>query len=212
MWRRRFRMSAGSPILDSSRWVRLGQPGQTFEHRPQSLKDPWPTGLPDHCSRIVALRALPPRKTPEDCQGYSRIVQAGRAGGLHYRAQDEVCLGLTVLKEMPRHSGYRLIAKKEARPRQGNGTGLEKPPVWEVGASGYASKKECDFVERLLVSPDTGAVHLARVKGDLTAAAAAFGAMRTPSVVQALPYRPGSLFWMRASEYRRRQACLGRHD
>jgi hypothetical protein len=33
---------------------------------------------------------------------------------------------LAVLEEMPRHSGHRLLAKKKARPQQGNGTGLEE--------------------------------------------------------------------------------------
>jgi len=158
-------MSGGSPILDSARWVRPGQPRQTFEHRThrESEVDLWPTSLPDHRRRIIAVRALPPRKTPEDCQRCSRIIQAGRSVSLNYRAHDEVRLGLTVLKEMPRHFGHRLLEKKKARPQQGNGTGLEVPLAWDLIPAAMPHTENADFVERLLVSADIGAVHLGRV-------------------------------------------------
>ena len=81
---------------------------------------------------------------------------------MNYRAHDEVRLGLTVLKEMPRHFGHRLLEKK-ARPQQGNGTGLEEPLAWDLMPAATPQTENADFVERLLVSADIGAVHLGRV-------------------------------------------------
>ena len=72
-------------------------------------------------------------------------------------------LGLTVLKEMPRRFGHRLLEKKKARPQQGNGTGLEEPLAWDLIPAAMPQTENADFVERLLVSADIGAVHPGRV-------------------------------------------------
>jgi hypothetical protein len=51
-------------------------------------------------------------------------------------------LGLAVLEEMPRHSGHRLLAKKKARPQQGQRDGLQET-AGPGSRQRLRSKKEC---------------------------------------------------------------------
>jgi hypothetical protein len=116
-------MSAGSPILIAPDGFGSDSRGKLLSIGliVESEVDLWPTGLPDHRRGIVAIRALPPRKTPEDRQSCSRIIQAGRSVSLNYRAHDEVRLGLTVLKEC--HGTLAIDCSKRKRPARSRATG-----------------------------------------------------------------------------------------
>jgi hypothetical protein len=67
------------------------------------------------------------------------ILAAIYLANLHVGAHDEVGLGLSVQELRP-----RLLAKKKARPQQGNGTGLEEPLTWEWVSAATPQRENAD--------------------------------------------------------------------